>query len=70
MTEEQHARSYAATTPKLAESRQDVLFGDVFRGPSRRCESTPSGHEGVHLQWRGRGNRRRVSGRSAGVSYA
>jgi len=30
MTEQRHTRSYAATTPKLAEIGQDVLFGDVW----------------------------------------
>jgi 4-carboxymuconolactone decarboxylase len=30
---EDHARSYAATTPKLAELGRDVLFGDVWERP-------------------------------------
>jgi 4-carboxymuconolactone decarboxylase len=30
MTEQRHTRSYAATTPKLAEIGKDVLFGDVW----------------------------------------
>ena len=30
---DQHARSYAETTPKLAELGRDVLFGDVWERP-------------------------------------
>jgi len=38
---ENHARSYAETTPKLAELGRDVLFGDVWerQGLSKRDRS-------------------------------